>query len=203
MDRAPACQQAVFVRVTAACLLWLCVCLGVFQEAASAEGIYYYRDEKGVLHFTDLPDSRRYKPYMLFGQAAERLDRKSILRLIRKYSRHHDMDSHLVRAVLEVESDYDPKARSQAGAEGLMQIMPETQKELGLTSPFDPAANIEAGIRYLKKMLNRFSDLETALAAYNAGPTCVSEYQGIPPYPETRRYVDKVITAYARMKGRE
>jgi len=184
------------------CLVWLCFCLVIPPAGQASGSIYYYRDDQGVLHFTDLPDSRKYKPYMIFGAAAERVDRQRILKLIRKFSRRHNMDSLLVQAVLEVESGYDVQACSHAGAEGLMQIMPETQKDLGLETPFDPASNIEAGVRYLKMMLERFSDIETALAAYNAGPTSVMEHKGIPPYPETRRYVDKVITAYSRMKGR-
>ena len=104
----------------------------------------------------------------------------------------------LIMAVIEVESGYESQAISSAGAEGLMQIMPETQKELGVEKPFDPEENIEAGVRYLRRMLDRFRSVELALAAYNAGPSHVEKYGGIPPFDETRRYVAKVM---ARLKG--
>jgi len=80
-----------------------------------------------------------------------------------------------------------------------MQIMPNTQKELGLTTPFDPAANVEAGIRYFKRMLDRFGDTRLALAAYNAGPGQVDKYKGVPPFPETRKYVQDVLNMYAKL----
>lgn len=117
--------------------------------------------------------------------------------LIGQYSRRHGLDERLVRAVIEVESGYDPAAVSSAGAQGLMQIMPGTQKDLGLTQPFDPERNIEAGVRYLREQMDRFGSVELALAAYNAGPENVARYQGVPPFAETQDYVRKVL---ARMR---
>ncbi len=157
--------------------------------------IYYFKDKNGVMHFTDMPDIDQYKPFLTFGPE-NTTDRKEIMVLIRKYSQRYSLDPKLVQAVLAVESNYDPQALSEKGAEGLMQIMPETQKDLGLYTPFDPEANIEAGVRYLKQMIESQPSLELALAAYNAGPARVKQYQGVPPFPETRRYIQKVLRLY-------
>jgi len=164
-----------------------------------AGDIYYYQDSDGVLHFTDMPDSPDYRPYFCFNTGPD-VDRGEILGLIRRYCSHYDLDADLVQAVMEVESDFEPRAVSTKGAQGLMQIMPETQQDLGLQDPFDPEANIEAGVRYLKQMLNTFASVETALAAYNAGPGNVKRYQGLPPFPETQRYVKRVLSVYQGLK---
>ena len=162
---------------------------------ASAGTIYYFKDKNGVMHFTDMPDIDQYKPFLTFGRE-DTTDREEILALIHKYSRRYSLDPDLVEAVLAVESNYNPRALSKKGAEGLMQIMPETQKDLGLQTPFDPEANIEAGVRYLKKMIDTQPSLELALAAYNAGPGRVKQYQGVPPFPETEQYIQKVLRLY-------
>ena len=161
--------------------------------------IYYYEGPDGVLHFTDLPLTRHYKPYVFWGDATGEA-KERIKRLIKKYASHYGVDEKLIQALAHVESRYDCKAVSRAGAQGVMQIMPKTQKELGLTAPFDPEANVEAGIRYFKRMLDRFGDTRLALAAYNAGPGQVEKYKGIPPFPETRKYVRDVLEMYAQLK---
>jgi soluble lytic murein transglycosylase-like protein len=112
--------------------------------------------------------------------------------IIERVSAEHGVDADLVKAVIEVESAYQPRARSRRGAMGLMQLMPSTAKRYALENPYDPAANIEAGTRHLGGLLRRF-DLPLALAAYNAGEAAVLRYRGIPPYAETRAYVTRVL----------
>ena len=105
----------------------------------------------------------------------------------------HGVDPALVYAVIEVESAYRPTARSPKGAMGLMQLMPATAKRYALADPFDPLANIEAGTRHLRSLLDRYDDdVDSALAAYNAGEGPVRKFGGVPPYPETLRYVAKI-----------
>lgn len=107
------------------------------------------------------------------------------------------IDSALICAVIKTESGGDPRAESPAGAKGLMQLMDDTAAELGVTKVFDPRQNILSGARYLARQMDRFGDPRLALAAYNAGPGNVARYQGIPPFPETEEYVQRVMQAYA------
>lgn len=117
--------------------------------------------------------------------------------LINFHARREGLSPRLVQAVVQVESGYNPRALSNKGAMGLMQLMPGTAKELGVSNAYDPEQNIRGGARYLRQQLDRFSgDVRLALAAYNAGPTAVTRYGGIPPYKETRRYVEKVLALY-------
>jgi transglycosylase-like protein with SLT domain len=112
--------------------------------------------------------------------------------IIRRVAAEQGVDIRLVHAVIQVESAYQPRARSPKGAVGLMQVMPATARQYGVTNPYDPTANIEAGIRHLKALLQRFP-LALALAAYNAGEASVERFRGIPPYPETRNYVSSIL----------
>jgi soluble lytic murein transglycosylase-like protein len=112
--------------------------------------------------------------------------------LIERASVTHGVDARLVRAVIQVESAYQARARSPKGAMGLMQLMPETARRYAVENPFDPAANVEAGTRYLKSLLDRLP-LNLALAAYNAGEAAVQRFGGVPPYPETRAYVGRIL----------
>lgn len=169
----------------------------LFSASMALSGtIYYYQDEDGTFHFTDLPTSDRYRPFAVFRTR----DPKSqdVIDLTNKYGRLHSVDPDLLQAIIEVESGYNPKAVSKAGAQGLMQIMPGTQKDLGLTAPFEPEPNIEAGTKYFRYLLDRFESLPLALAAYNAGPSRVEQYNGIPPFKETQNYVKKVLERYAK-----
>lgn len=122
--------------------------------------------------------------------------------LIDRSSKTHGVDTRLVRAVIKVESGYQPRARSRKGAMGLMQLMPDTARRYAVRRPYDPAANIDAGTRHLRSLLDRFP-LDLALAAYNAGEAAVARFQGIPPYPETRDYVSRILQLIGRSADKQ
>lgn len=130
------------------------------------------------------------------------IEDKKLLRLVNIHSRKNGLDPRLVYALIEQESRFNACAVSPKGAQGLMQIMPDTQKLLGLSEPFDPERNIAAGTRYLKSMLDRFQTEVMALAAYNAGPGAVAKAGGVPPFDETRDYVLKVVDRYFYLRQR-
>ncbi|OIQ58551.1 soluble lytic murein transglycosylase precursor [Moorella thermoacetica] len=126
----------------------------------------------------------------------------SLETLISEVAARHGLPASLLKGVVAAESGFNPRAVSPAGAIGLMQLMPATARALGVNDPFDPAANLDGGARYLKQMLDRFQgDIRLALAAYNAGPGAVEHYRGVPPYRETRAYIDKVLTATSKFEG--
>ena len=112
--------------------------------------------------------------------------------IIRRIAAEQGLDATLVRAVVQVESAYQPRARSRKGAMGLMQVMPATARQYGVKNPYDPTANIEAGSKHLKSLLDRFP-LTLALAAYNAGEAAVQRFSGVPPYRETQQYVASIL----------
>jgi soluble lytic murein transglycosylase-like protein len=122
---------------------------------------------------------------------------------IESISRRYGLDHRLIKALIKAESRFDSEAVSQKGAIGLMQLMPETARTMGVSDPLDPKQNIEGGVRYLKHLLKQFhNDLPLALAAYNAGPDAVKRYGGIPPFKETREYLKKVLEFYSDYKTR-
>lgn len=123
--------------------------------------------------------------------------------IIQRASVKHGVDFHLIKSVILAESMFDTKAVSSAGARGLMQLMPDTAKELGVSDSFDPEQNIMGGAKYLKFLLKKFKSTKNALAGYNAGPAAVVYYNGIPPFDETTAYVEKVSNFYKTYTGKE
>lgn len=134
------------------------------------------------------------------GQTATAPAKAAIRQMVEQSAKTHNVDPLLVDAVIKVESNYNPHAVSRVGAQGLMQLMPGTARDLGVSNSFDPGQNIEAGVRYLKHLQNLYKDDRLALAAYNAGPGAVDKYKQIPPYPETQNYVYQVGKRYGEAR---
>jgi len=171
--------------------------------------IYKYIDENGVIHFTNVPADPSYQ-YSLFIREMTKKAPLTISRysssvydeMITEASRRHGVSFPLLKAVIKVESDFNPRAVSRAGALGLMQIMPENAKAFRMRDPFDPRENILTGTRYFSELLERFNGkLQLALAAYNAGPTVVDRYNSIPPIKETEDYVERVMKYFHFFKN--
>ena len=157
--------------------------------------IYRYVDEDGVIHFSNVPNHYRFRLYISDGKMDYQAYFDRYDKIIRQAARKHGIDSTLIKAVIRAESVFDKHAVSSKGAQGLMQLMPETARELEVSDSFDPKENIHAGVRYLKKQLKNFkNDVSLALAAYNAGENAVRRYgHRVPPYKETRTFVDRVL----------
>jgi soluble lytic murein transglycosylase-like protein len=186
----------------------------VLASGSATADIYHYVDADGVAHFTNTrPNDAKYKVYAKDGPRARAgvvpfmPQDKDIGRFtrydewIRQAATLYQIPEQLVRAVIKVESDYDPRAVSVAGARGLMQLMPDTADRLQVRDIDDPRENIFGGVRFLRILANDFNgDLELTVAAYNAGGEAVMRYGGIPPFQQTRDYVVKVTSFYRRYR---
>ena len=181
------------------CGLGLIVILIAGSGVSARADIYMYIDSKGVLHFSNVPTSSQYRFYIKERPARNRdnPDARGFDRIIREAARRHGLSEPLLKAIIKAESNFDPRAVSKKGAKGLMQIMPKNFSALNIRNPFNPRENIMGGAKYFKNLHTRYKGkLPLALAAYNAGPQVVDRYKNIPPYPETRDYVEKVMKYY-------
>ena len=161
--------------------------------------IYRFQDERGVWHFSNVRNDPRFRLYMRTPNHSKPASRyiRDYDEAITRASRQFRVEPSLIKAVIRAESDFDRKAISRKGAQGLMQLMPNTAQQMEVADPFDPEENILGGTRYLSLMLARFqNNVQLALAAYNAGPERVEQYNGIPPFPETRTFVERVLRFY-------
>jgi len=174
----------------------------LFIVDVSSGDIYRYRDKNGVWHFTNIKNDKRYKLYIRTSLKKPADYIREYSTIINQASRRFGIESSLIKAVIKAESDFDYKAVSRKGARGLMQLMPKTMDQMEVKDPFNPEENIFGGTRYLSLLLERFNnDKKLALAAYNAGPERVEEYQGVPPFPETKSFISKVLNYYFKYKS--
>jgi soluble lytic murein transglycosylase-like protein len=182
--------------ITLLILLSGTLALGLVFPSFSSPEVYKYVDGDGVLHLSNLPDGKYnlvlkegWVPFYLDSADLEKYDP-----LIWSAAEKYRVDYALVKAVIKAESNFNPRAISNAGARGLMQLMPETANALRVNDPFHPEDNIEGGVRHLRYLLDLFQgNLHLVLAAYNAGEEAVFRYNDIPPYRETRTYVQRVL----------
>lgn len=171
---------------------------------AARADVFKYVDGNGVIHLADQPLGpgyvavvRTWKGWAPRPGGVSNANRARFAPLIDRIAQHFRLDRALVHAVVSAESAYDPSAVSNAGAVGLMQLMPDTAKRYGIDNRRDPRQNVYGGVRYLRDLLVRFDDLPLALAAYNAGERAVRRFGNrIPPYRETRDYVRRVLAYY-------
>ncbi|MBI2834996.1 MAG: lytic transglycosylase domain-containing protein [Acidobacteria bacterium] len=183
-------------------ILLLTACAAALPVSARAQ-IYSWRDANGTLVLSDRPGDPNARSFPVAGSTAIRTTRPAsgvpaggYDRLIAEHASNSGVSPALVHAVIQVESGYNPRARSRKGALGLMQLMPATMSDYGVTNGFDPSANIRAGVAYLRALLTRYEGNEAlALAAYNAGPAAVARHgYRVPPYRETRDYVRRITS---------
>ena len=170
--------------------------------ASARADIYMYRDRAGVLHFSNAPAEPAYRPYMpdfrgwirRMGPIVDRTRYQRYDKIIDDAATRHGVEPALVKAVIRAESDFVPYALSPAGAQGLMQLMPGTARMHNVWRVYEPKQNVEGGVTHLRQLLDRYSgNLRLALAAYNAGEKAVDNYGGVPPYPETIQYLERVL----------
>lgn len=166
--------------------------------------IYRFRDESGAWHFSNIKSDTRYR---IFIRTSNMPGNRYIINyssIINEAAGKYDVDAHLIKAVIMAESSFDPNAVSKKGARGLMQLMPETAVDMQVEDPFDPEENIFGGTKYLRQLLETFNhDKKLALAAYNAGPKRVKDYNSVPPISETEHFVGKVLKYYRKFREKQ
>ena len=199
-------MQSLSTSIARQTVLFLTVVIcSLMAPLAAHSDIYRYVDEDDIVHFTDAPTDKRFKVFMRDLKKDKELRTKlkyassvnpaEFEQLIKTCSEKYGVNASLVKAVIHAESGYNPNAVSSKGASGLMQLMPSTAKSLKVADRFNPKDNVEGGVKYLRFLLDTFrGDVSLAVAAYNAGLNKVAKYGGIPPYNETRTYVNRVLS---------
>jgi len=183
-------------------ILSIAIPLVLFSRSIEAD-IYRFRDKNGVWHFTNVRSDPRYRLYIRTGGIRGKEYIKKYEAIIHKAAEQFDVEPHLIKAIIKAESYFDPNAISESGAQGLMQLMPPTADDMRVNDPFDPAENIFGGTRYLSLLLKRFKqDKRLAIAAYNAGAKIVANHNSVPPIPQTRRFVERVMRYYMEFRKR-
>jgi hypothetical protein len=178
---------------------WLAlICLALATVGGTEAAVFVHVDVEGTPHFTDAPTKAYFRPLPGFGlPPGVNLDRGQYAELVNSIAAENGVDPALVKAIIRAESNFDQRAVSRKGAQGLMQLMPGTAGRYAVGNAFEPAENIRGGIRYLRFLQDRFpGQLHLAVAAYNAGESAVVRFKGIPPYAETRQYVARVFRFY-------
>jgi membrane-bound lytic murein transglycosylase MltF len=170
------------------------------EVVGSVTRLYLGSDRDG---YVDVPTDEidRFEKDLSAPAGAAAHNSQPMNEVINAVSSRHHLDPDLINSVIHAESGFNPRAVSSKGAQGLMQLMPQTAQKLGVADAFDPDANVEGGTRYLRELLERYNfDLIKALAAYNAGPQRVEQYHGVPPYHETQAYVARIVRDFNRKK---
>ena len=195
-------EEATVMRGLILGLIWL-------AAGAAQADVYISIDAKGGYVLTNVHRPGRHyekvinEPLAQAGPAnAQMITGRPYAEVVATAARIHNVPPALLHALIKAESGYNPKARSSAGAVGLMQLMPDTAREMGVEDRLDPEDNVQGGARYLKQMLTLFNnDITLAVAAYNAGPDAVMRRGAVPPFAETRRYVPTVLREYRKLQG--
>jgi soluble lytic murein transglycosylase len=176
--------------------------LSLFGQGLVSAEIFRYVDRNGVWHFTNRKTDSRYRLYVRSSNRTSSEYLAEYGGIVKSASDRFGVDIHFIKAIIKAESGFDQEAVSKKGAKGLMQLMPGTASDMEVMDPHDPEENIVGGTRYFSLLLKRFKNNKTlALAAYNAGPETVENYNGIPPFPETRAFVERVMRYYRSYKN--
>ena len=206
-------RENVVKHVVMMCTLFFLSLGWLLLPSETHAAIYVMVDTNGIYHFTNVPSNSKYSLYVP-GTVTQTQGKKGgeyptgtlgsparYETLIQRYAAKFGVDPALIKAIIHAESRFNPYAVSKRGARGLMQLMPETARDLSVQDIFDPEENIRAGVAYFKKLLTKFKgNLRLSLAAYNAGPHLVAPGGKIPPYAETKNYIQKVLTYYRRYR---
>ena len=194
-----------------ASLLAVAVTVLIICQTAVGSSLYVCRDARGKKYYSNMPESGRCVSYSTRklgsisfsgkwpGYSGSSYKNVRYHKQIDYWGKRYDIDPNLIKAIIKAESGFDRYAVSRKGAQGLMQLMPDTAREMRVSDPFNPEQNIAGGVRYLRKLLKMFNgDLVLSLAAYNAGPGQVKRSGGVPQFNETRRYIKRVLSYYDR-----